>query len=364
MSRIAMSAADPLPATAPAASCKNDDRVKRAGWLSLLKRYLLATAAAGLIATSLCGGAAAENLKSISLHYYDNDDDEDYQEIFRDLDAPGWYVVKIVYKDGNVLTVHMESNPGPDDTTSGPKGDRDSRIALAKQSGGGKFIADQYFWAGELGKSLTAKGKGPKPVINPGDGDDPGGGPSNPSRGKEKLGEDYIIDHTANLGSGKGGGFQFDGGSPGEQLKKGGDPKGPPGENKGNGDDDDDKGSNGPPPGTYFGPADLVDPLGPPIAKVAARPKTEKSGKARVQVTSKPGKPDAGPLTGKMVMGKLTKARSPQGQSAGPPAAKTTSAPTKALLSSGLLGGGAGLGTQGPAAAGHGIGMGAAMRVR
>jgi hypothetical protein len=348
-------------AVAPAASCEKNHRVKRAGWLSLLKRFLLATAAAGLIATSLPGGAAAEKLFSVSIHFYDNDDDEDYLEVFWDLDNPAVTIYRLVNKDGSTsVVVDRESNPGPDDPSSGPKGDRDSRIALAKQTGGGKWIADQYFWASELGKSLTGKGKGPKPVINPGDGDDPGGGPGNPSRGKEKLGKDYVIDHTGQLGSGKGGGFQFDGGSPGEQLKKGGGPKGPPGDNNGNGDDDDnDKGSNGPPPGTYFGPADLVDPLGPPIAKQAARPKTEKSGKARVQVTSKPSKSNAGPLTGK-----LTKAQSTLGQFAGAVPAKTTSAPTKALLSSGLLGGGAGLGMQGPAAAGHGSGMSAAARVR
>jgi hypothetical protein len=361
MSRVAMSVADPLPATAPAASCENNDRVKRAGWLSLLKRFLLATVAAGLIATGLPGGAAAEVI-SVGLHFAANEDPEDYVEKFWNLDDPRWDIYKVVYKDGSVewYVLPADSNPGPDDPSSGGKGDRDSRIALAKQTGGGKFIADQYFWKGELGKSLTGKGKGPAPVINPGDGDDPGGGPSNPSRGKEKLGEDYVINHTEQLGSGKGGGFQFDGGSPGEQLKKGGGPKGPPGNNNGNGNgDDDNKGSNGPPPGTYFGPAELIDPLGPPIQKEAARPKTGKSAKARVQVTSKPGKPNAGPLAGK-----LTMPRSTPGQSAGPGPAKTTSAPTKALLSPGLLGGGAGLGTQGPAAAGHGIGMRAATRLR
>jgi hypothetical protein len=127
---------------------------------------------------------------------------------------------------------------------------------------------------------LTAKGKGPGPVINPSD-DAPGGGPSAPSKEavkalkkafgkpddpnivKGKLGGGVIIDKTEQIGSGKGGGFQFNAGSPAEQLKKGGGPSGPPG--GGGSDDDDDKGSNKPPTGSNFGPTELIDPLGPPI---------------------------------------------------------------------------------------------------
>jgi hypothetical protein len=73
-----------------------------------------------------------------------------------------------------------------------------------------------------------------------------------------------IIDKTGDLGSGKGGGFQVNAGSPGEQIKKPGGPGGHTG--GGSDDDDDDKGSSPPDPG--YGPAELVDPLGPFIKPV------------------------------------------------------------------------------------------------
>ena len=151
-----------------------------------------------------------------------------------------------------------------------PKGDRKSQIALAKQHGGGKLVPDAEFWNTPLGQRLTAGGKGPKPVINPSD-EDQGGGAGDPSKGKEKLGGPLIIDKTGGLGAGGESGFQFNAGSPADQLNK---PGGPPGGNQGGGgsDDDDDKGSHKPPPGTFFGPADLVDPLGPPIARLAKKP--------------------------------------------------------------------------------------------
>jgi len=227
----------------------------------------------GAVALFCCLGVAHDaraGWLSYDLWFADNDDAVDYIEKFIDEDDLKTRLYVYVFKDGTVSykTVH-DSNPNPDDSSSGPKGDQQSRIALAKQNGGGNWVSERAFWDSPLGQRLTGKGKGPGPVINPGD-DDAGGGPGDPSRGKEKLGgPPLIIDKTGGFGAGGGGGFQFNAGSPAEQLKK---PGGPGGNQGGGGSDDgDDKGSNKPPPGTFFGPADLVDPLGPPIARPAAK---------------------------------------------------------------------------------------------
>jgi hypothetical protein len=228
----------------------------------------------GAMALFLCFGfahnARAENWVKGDTHFADNDDTLDWSVTIVDQDNPSHYFVVYQWKDGasTVIEAH-DGNPGPDDP--GPKkGDQQSRIALAKQHGGGNWTGEREFWDSPVGQRLTSQGKGPGPVINPGD-DNAGGGPGNPSRGKEKLGEPIFIDKTGGLGAGGEGGFQFNAGSPADQLNK---PGGPPGGNQGGGgsDDDDDKGGHKPPPGSNFGPAELVDPLGPPIARLAKKP--------------------------------------------------------------------------------------------
>lgn len=166
--------------------------------------------------------------------------------------------VKVTPKKG-------DSNPNPEDPSSGPKGDLGSAMGRAKQKGGGKFVEEQNFWKSPGGKSLGSKGKGPNPVINPSD-EGGGGGTGSPGAGAQNLGKPHIINKGGPIGAGKGGGFQFNSGSPADQLKKPGGPAGQPGGGGSGGGDDNDGSHHKPPPGSNFGPAELVDPLGPPIS--------------------------------------------------------------------------------------------------
>jgi hypothetical protein len=222
----------------------------------------------GAVALFFCFGfahnAQAEHWKTGDLNFADNNDTLDYWYTTVDLDNPSHYFSVYVWKDGTIAILEGDDgNPGPDDPEP-KKGDQQSRIALAKQHGGGNWISEREFWDSPAGRSLTAGGQGPKPVINPAD-DDVGVGPGDPSRGKEKLG-DLIIDKTGGLDAGGENGFQFNAGSPADQLHQ---PGGPPGgSGGGNSNDDDDKGSHKPPPGSNYGPAELVDPLGPPTGKI------------------------------------------------------------------------------------------------
>jgi len=203
----------------------------------------------------------------------DNNDDDDYDTIYHYVNSkdPNEFLLVFHYKDGTVDSYQGKykdgSNPNPEDPSSGPKGDLSSLIARAKQKGGGKLFKDGDFWKSPLGQRLSGGGSGPGPVINPSDDGVGPGGQFNPSFGKEKLGAPQIFYKYGPAGSGKGGGFQFDGGSPGDQLKTHG-PGGHQGSTgSGNGDD---KGSHKPPPGSNFGPVELVDPLGPPIARAVS----------------------------------------------------------------------------------------------
>jgi hypothetical protein len=204
------------------------------------------------------------------IEFPDNDNEwVKWTEWWKDTDSG--IVWAIYYNTDGTVEVHGHTdNPDPGGESSGPKGDRQSLIALAKQHGCGNRVSQQEFWNSPLGQMLTAKGKGPGPVINPSD-DDQGGGPAAPKGDPDvvskKLGDHgEIIGKTGPIGSGEG--FQFNAGSPTDQLKK----PGGPGDNQGGGgSDDDDKGSNKPPPGSNFGPAELVDPLGPPIARPAQK---------------------------------------------------------------------------------------------
>jgi hypothetical protein len=304
-------------------------------------RMLLATTA---LAFSLSAPNPAQaEFKSVGLHFPDNKSGTLWVESFRDDEDPTKTFIIIMFKDGTSTVIHdIDVNPNPDEGGVG-KGDIESRIALAKQGGGGKWIEERAFWDSPLGRHLAGKGKGPGPVINPGD-DDVGGGPGDPSLGKEKLGgEALIIDHTGQLGSGKGGGFQPNSGSAGEQLKKPGGPGGSGKKKKGNGDDDN-KGSSGPPPGTYFGPADLVDPLGPWVGKRAAKAAKGNDGKT------------------KLYPGAATKRGAVPVAQAAPSHAKPKSSP----MAAGLLDKNAGFASQGPATMGASMGppMGAAMGTR
>ena len=254
----------------------------RSGFMSCIRRWALLAGVATLLCFSVPGDVKAEQWVQ---WWVAGDDDDNYTAIFilRDTEHPGAVILVYHYKNGTEEAYGIYPNPDPGGTSSGPKGDRQSQIALAKQHGG-KLVSEQEFWDSPLGQMLTAKGKGPGAVINPGD-DDPRGGPAAPSQaalkamkslGKgdpglvgQKLGDGLIIDKTGAIGSGEGG-FDFNAGSPADQLKQPGGPGGPPGGGGGS-DDDDDKGSDKPPPGSNFGPAELVDPLGPPIAKSAKK---------------------------------------------------------------------------------------------
>jgi hypothetical protein len=232
-------------------------------FLHRISRRLLMAA----ITLFLCFSAPGVVKADWVIHAMDiGDPDDDFTRIEHLHDTEtGKNITIFFWKDGSLPDIFFHGNPDPQGG-SGPKADLSSRIDLAKQHGGGNWVSEREFWDSELGRYLGSKGKGPGPVINPAD-DDVSGGPGDPSRGKEKLGEALLINKTGPIGSGKGGGFHFNAGSPGEQLKKPGGPGGPGGPSGGDSDDGDDKGSSGPPPGTNYGPAELVDPLGPPIAK-------------------------------------------------------------------------------------------------
>lgn len=221
------------------------------------------TAALAVVACLTFSPNARAEWQLYNIDFADNDDESiDYIEYYVSNEDPYRHLAIWVFKDGTRGNYQWSENPGPDDPPLG-KGDLQSRIDLAKQGGGGKWIPEREFWDSPLGQKLGRGGKGPETVHNPGD-DDAGSGPGDPSVNKEKLGGPLLIDKTGNLGSGKGGGFQVNAGSPGEQIKK---PGGPGGHTGGDSDDDDDdKGSSPPDPG--YGPAELVDPLGPFIKPV------------------------------------------------------------------------------------------------
>jgi hypothetical protein len=201
---------------------------------------------------------------------YADDDDIGSIDYFYDEKDPTNIMLLVHYKNGYEEQIYSKdkdaSNPNPEDANSGRKGDLSSLIARAKQKGG-KFFTDVDFWISPLGRHLSAGGNGPGPVINPSDDGIGPGGPRNPTIGKEKLGAPQIFNSFGQVGTGHGG-FQFNGGSPADQLKTHG-PGSPPG-STGSGDGDD-KGSHKPPPGSNFGPAELVDPLGPPIARAVVK---------------------------------------------------------------------------------------------
>jgi hypothetical protein len=329
----------PLSITGRASGCTNSKE------LTMIRtiRMLLATTA--LVFSLAAADHARAEYQSYGLHFPDNNSGVLWVEGFIDNEDPTKFFIIIMFKDGDATVIKdVYLNPGPDDD-SVAKGDLESRTALAKQQGGGNWIEERAFWDSPLGRHLAGKGKGPDPVINPG-GDDVGGGPGNPSLGKEKLGDAQIIDHTAHLGSGKGGGFHVNAGSPGEQLKKPGGPGGPPNGDKGDGGDDD-KGSSKPPPGTYFGPADLVDPLGPWVGKGAAKAATRTNGKSQVH-SGAAIKRAAGPAGQGAASGAAIKRTAvPAGQGAA-----SHTKPKSSPMAAGLLDNNAGFSPRGPAALG------------
>ncbi|HEY2922405.1 MAG TPA: hypothetical protein VGK77_25780 [Candidatus Binatia bacterium] len=210
--------------------------------------------------------------QAFAARYLGSTQDKDNGDIWMWYINDDWsYKVVIIDTKGNNKTITWW-NPDPEGGGSG-KGDLDSRIALLKRKGGIAKLAGD-FWKSPAGKQMTGKGKGPKPVINPSD-DDRGGGPSDPSKGAEKLGSkaqqqkfkeelNKLAKENAKNYGGKGGGFQYNSGSPADQLKKPGGPGNPGGPGGGTGDDDKDK--NKPGSTGYAGAPELVDPLGPPIS--------------------------------------------------------------------------------------------------
>jgi hypothetical protein len=265
-----------LPRAAPAV-----ERTTQSKFLSRVARGLLVGTAALFLCLSVSNARADEvavkgswthTERDINIDDDNNDDDDyDYIDHYVNSKDSNQFLVVFHFKDGTVSTYEGkykgDSNPNPEDPNSGPGGDLSSLIAGAKQKGGGKLFKGGDFWKSPLGQRLSAGGNGPGPVVNPSDDGVGQGGQRNPSLGKEKLGGPQIFNKYGQAGSGKGGGFQFDGGSPGDQLKTHG-PGGHPGSTGGGGGDD--KGSHKPPPGSNFGPVELVDPLGPPIARVVA----------------------------------------------------------------------------------------------
>src|SRR5262245_62073186 len=186
---------------------------KLRNFLHRIGRPALLAALTLLLCFSLPGDVKAQ-MVLITIEFPDNDNEDVLYTEWWYIGKVGevdYYLLYFKYTDGTAEAFYIKAsdlhNPDPGGETSGPKGDRQSLIALAKQHGG-KWNSKQEFLDSPLGRMLTGKGKGPGPVINPSD-DDAGGGPGDPSRGKEKLGDDYIIDKTGPMGSGKGGGFQF-----------------------------------------------------------------------------------------------------------------------------------------------------------
>jgi hypothetical protein len=174
-------------------------------------------------------------------HYYDADGD-----------GKADYLIEYAYfEDLEFVTKEdIADNPNPDDPSSNTtKGDSESKIALAKQKGGGNWQGEVDFAKTPAGKELTAGGNGPVPVWNPGD--DGGGGGSTTGHApgmivdKGKLQQGFIKGFE-----GMGGGFTFEpnGGSLSDQLKK------PGGHSSGDGDGDDDEPPGSPRQGGELGP--------------------------------------------------------------------------------------------------------------
>jgi len=256
----------------------------RTNLLSRVSRALLVGTAALFLCLSVSDIARGDEVYKLDASYsHDSDGDGKDDTTVEIYQGKNGYAV-LVWENGELVSVwhsdDLVSNPSPDDSSSGPKGDLRSLIALAKQKGSGKLFMDLDFWKTPLGQRLSAGGGGPAPVINPSDDEGSKGGSRNPSVGKEKLGAPEIFNKFDQAGSGKAAGFQFNSGSPADQLKTHG-PHSSPGGGSGDGDD---KGSHKPPPGSYFGPADLVDPLGPPVARGAAQETKNRTGNVAASV--------------------------------------------------------------------------------
>lgn len=211
-----------------------------------MKKLAIATTAALIwLGGVVLSPAAADYIKT-----YTDPDDGDYVQAVYD-DNGNWKGSHLYDKD-NVYqgSIYPESNPSPESSSSGPKGDFASRMRLAMQNAllkgiiGGKTDVET-FWSTPFGMALTRRGHGSPlaPIHLPGE------------AGYEGEGI-----------HGGGGGFDPTGGSLAEQLKKRA--------KKGSKEDDDDEGGSGPthgdePFGGLPGPPELVNPPPVPAAAMA-----------------------------------------------------------------------------------------------
>ncbi len=185
-------------------------------------------------------------------------------------------MVETVYdKEGNIVEqwfydrygtlqsgIFFDSNPNPDDSSSGMKGDYSSAVPLAKQNSELKGIVGgfEYDWARTpIGRHRTGSGNGKIPAHNPNPDDDNGAStPPNPLKPPD-------FDPGSGFGGGSSGWFNPNSGSPAGQLKKHGKKRG----NQGGGDDSgsDPTGGDGM-FGDLPGPPELVNPN--PVSTMAA----------------------------------------------------------------------------------------------
>lgn len=234
-----------------------------------------------ILATVLCALVALRQPvladKIVKSYVTDFNDGSGWKfDIYKDKDGKYWALWHSWDKDlKDVKTVVINpSNPNPDDSSSGPK-DTDMARALAKQKGG-SGIPEIDFFKTPAGKEITSGGNGPVPLTEPNYEKGPGamgGGTVFDKTGQAKIAADKAI-NTNVLGGhgGHTGGIEFNSGSVTEQIKKHGS-GGPPSDN----DKGDGQGSHKPPPGSFLGPADLVDP-NPPVPPIV------KTGKLKTAV--------------------------------------------------------------------------------
>ncbi len=212
-----------------------------------------------LLCVSLAQNAVADTWIG-SFHHKDPDDGADVYTHYYDKDGDGQpdYMVEYAYlEDMEFVQVKDVGNPDPNDPGSSTrKGDLESGIALAKQTGGGNEWPQKDFAQTPIGQVFSGHGKGPAPSWNPSD-EAGGGTPAN--HFEDKTEQDLFKGFG---GSGSGFTFEPNAGSLGEQLKKHGN-----GGGQGGGDDDgsDDEPPGSPQQGGELGPKPPI--VNPPTVK-------------------------------------------------------------------------------------------------
>lgn len=198
---------------------------------------------------SLC---AANSVLAATWHHVHTDPDTGLKHYVVDVGNDEW--VYAVVLDGEVVyaeEIELSGNPNPEDGTTTP-GDEGMWKALLKQQGGTGYLTPE-FEDTPLGGILAGQGIGKGNYHNPGYDEVEGG--LSPSSSQFYNPKDFA--NEENYGGLGVGGFNFNGGPIGEQLKNG--------IRKNNGRDHSDDNDEGPDVHPFFddfmvGPPELINP--------------------------------------------------------------------------------------------------------